>query len=301
VIHSIRIRDFQKHRKKTIKFDSDVTTIVGSSGTGKTAILRALKWVLTNHPRGDAFIHHDASKASVSLRIDDHRISRRRGKGNTYHLDGSKFQAFGNNTPDEIARIINVSDLNFQGQHDASGFWFSMSPGEVSRQLNSIVDLSIMDSTLANLASMLRATSAEEKVIQSRLDAGQQARDALKETKRMDEELKVVERLEQRHEWAAVCAGRLSDLIEQALSVQAIKDRAAQRLSRGQKLIKTLEKLGLSLSKVKGHREQLSSVVHQIQAERTRKKTARQQARELEEELHQLIGDTCPLCGKQIQ
>ena len=42
-----------------------------------------------------------------------------------------------------------MPDICWQGQHDSS-FWFAASAGEVSRQLNAIVDLAIIDTTLTN-------------------------------------------------------------------------------------------------------------------------------------------------------
>lgn len=43
----LRIQNFQAHKDTTIEFDR-ITTIVGPSDTGKSAVLRAFKWVEKN-------------------------------------------------------------------------------------------------------------------------------------------------------------------------------------------------------------------------------------------------------------
>jgi len=66
-----------------------------------------------------------------------------------------ELKAFGNEVPEDVARALNVSDLNFQGQHD-SPLWFTETAGEISRRLNDIVDLSQIDSTLSAIDSIVR-------------------------------------------------------------------------------------------------------------------------------------------------
>jgi exonuclease SbcC len=230
MIEKLIIRNFQCHKRLKIEFDPLVTTIVGPSDVGKSAVLRALGWVTTNHPRGEAFIRDGADKATAILSVDGHKIKRSRGSKNTYELDGSKFTAFGNATPDEIAAVLNLSELNFQGQHDAA-FWFSESAGEVSRQLNSIVDLSVIDSTLSNLSSALRKANAEERVTQARLDSAREDRKSLRSVKQADKALKKVEALGEKARDAAFQRALLAALLKKAAGHQA----KAKRLPKGLK------------------------------------------------------------------
>lgn len=51
----LRIQNFQAHKDTTIEFDC-ITTIVGPSDIGKSAVLRALKWVAKNEPKGTSFV-----------------------------------------------------------------------------------------------------------------------------------------------------------------------------------------------------------------------------------------------------
>ena len=58
MIKQINIKNFQSHKSTQLKLDPGVNVIVGSSDSGKTAIIRAYLWVVDNRPLGNAFVSH---------------------------------------------------------------------------------------------------------------------------------------------------------------------------------------------------------------------------------------------------
>jgi DNA repair ATPase RecN len=176
-IIKIKLENFQIHRGEVeIRFAPTITTIRGPTDVGKSAILRALRWTCLNDIPGDDFISEGEKRVAVSLDVVlgkvKHAIKRIRQRGgsvNTYELDGEEFKSFGSSVPTPIARILNLNQINFQGQHD-SPYWFSETAGEVSRQLNSVIDLSIIDSSLSNIASALRQAADRRNICQERLE-----------------------------------------------------------------------------------------------------------------------------------
>lgn len=169
MLESLLIQNFRIHEKRRIDFDPRITTLTGPTNSGKTAAISALRWVCLNSPRSDAFIRRGARGASVQLLADGHKIGRRRGKGtNCYVLDGEEFHAIGTSVPDTIADVLRVGNLNFQGQFD-SPFWFGLTAPEVSRQLNAIVDLDIIDESLANVGKVVRSAKASAALADQRL------------------------------------------------------------------------------------------------------------------------------------
>ena len=241
-LESLIIRGFEGHKRLRVKFDPHVTTIVGPTDAGKSAILRALTWVMTNRPLGESFIHHGADRASVTLRVDGRKIRRvRGGSTNTYSLDSTTHATFGSDVPDDIKQVLNIGEISVQPQAEAPGFWLARSPGEIARQLNSIVDLSVIDRTLGSLAGHLRTALSEERLIQVRIDAALEERKRLAYAKRMNMALQRVEALAEEQAQRGATRARLALLVEQAQRNQerferlsAMADACARVLSTGE-------------------------------------------------------------------
>ena len=141
---SIQLVDFQAHKRLAIDFAPGITTIIGPTDRGKTAILRALGWVAQNNMAGEEFIREGAKETRVELVVLDGKklrtIVRTKGKANTYSLDGKEFVSFGQGVPRDVAQLLQLNEINFQGQHDAP-FWFAETAGEVSRKLKRLLTL----------------------------------------------------------------------------------------------------------------------------------------------------------------
>ena len=165
MIKSISIRNFQSHRSSVLKFTKGVNVIVGESDSGKTAILRALKWVMYNKPNGDSFRRHNTDNTSVSLFIDKQTIAREKGKNNVYALDDKEFKAFGTKVPTEISDVINMNDINFQSQFD-SHFLLNKSGGQVASFFNELANFEKIDSSLIAINSNIRKIKSEVSVKQ---------------------------------------------------------------------------------------------------------------------------------------
>jgi hypothetical protein len=83
--------------------------------------------------------------------VDGKEIERTKSaSNNTYSIDGTDLRAFGQGVPDAVAAVLNVDDINFQDQLDPP-YWLTLTSGEVSRQLNALIDLSIIDETMKNI------------------------------------------------------------------------------------------------------------------------------------------------------
>lgn len=180
-LQRLKLCDFQAHRELEIALAPTITTIVGPTDAGKSAVLRALRWICLNDLPGDAFIREGAKRAEVSLELDSgNTITRSKGAHglNLYTLDDEEYQSFYTGVPSAIADLLRLDPLNFQAQHDSS-YWFSETPGEVSRQLNAVVDLSIIDTTLSAVATEVRRASERKTIAAERLQTVQAEHDAL--------------------------------------------------------------------------------------------------------------------------
>lgn len=178
-LETLTLENFQAHKKLTVAFAAGITAIVGSSDVGKSATIRALRWAMQNTPDGLEFVRHGEKEAVVTVEIDGRSLVRSRGKSeNFYGLEGDEFKAFGKGVPTEIADFLRVADINFQSQHDAP-FWFSLSPPEVSRQLNQIINLSAIDEVLSTLESQKRSASSQVAVLEQRVSEAKRTQESL--------------------------------------------------------------------------------------------------------------------------
>lgn len=167
MIERLQIKNFQTHTRMDVVFDKGVNSIVGPSDSGKSAILRALLWVLFNTPSGDTFRTHDTKKTAVQVTIDGKTIKRVRSNTlNTYKFNKKVLKAMRTAVPEEIERLLNLGIVNYQAQHDAA-FWFCETAGEVSRQLNQIVNLDIIDKHITYLHSNQRDANACLRIFQN--------------------------------------------------------------------------------------------------------------------------------------
>ena len=305
MIRTLSIRNHGSNHKIDIDLDERITCLTGESYTGKSWVVRAVKWLALNRPAGTSFIRWGTKRSTVSAGTDKHTVTRRRSKTeNIYIVDGTSLKAFGNNVPAKVQKILNLSDLNFQTQqempHGAGPlFWFALSPGEVAKRLNKIVNLDLIDRTLGNLGKAVHRSKVELDI----------CRDRRKEARERAEELSFVDEMVQ--EWEEI-----KDIQEQIRKVKhdyraleeallhVIWDQKEVKKTRqvSNEIIPELEHLEALRAEIIREWEQYQELAHMIgNIERGEK--ARAEA--LEELTHaqsdyvKAMKGRCPLCGRK--
>ncbi len=344
MIERLQIKNFMTQEKQDITFSPYVNVIIGSNYAGKSTILRAIKYVAKNKPSGDSVINWDADKTVIQITCNKRKIIRIRSKYiNLYKLKkigqkkSKKFKAFGNDVPIDIQKVLGLSDINFQGQHDAP-FWFCKTAGEVSRQLNMIVNLDVIDSTLSKIQKNKNTTDTMIKVISSRLESVKEKRVELEYVKKINEDLENVESLDKQYKEKALKCSMLDDLIKsielyasqhknslnqvlcggiglkKGLRLQKIAlntEKLANLIETCQNLQKTVNsrppsfKLIERIQKEKNtlikQREELSSLINNIKFYEDRLCLYKKRLKENEKELKLITKNRCPLCGKKTK
>lgn len=156
MIEKLTLENFQSHKYTELEFAPGLNAIIGQSDTGKSAILRALRWVITNRPSGEAYRSYWGGDTEVIIQLDNSSIMRyKSASGNGYKLNGSVFQAIGTTVPDEIASALAIDEVNFQQQLDRP-FLLDSSPGEVAQHFNRVAGLDKIDSAVQTVQSKIR-------------------------------------------------------------------------------------------------------------------------------------------------
>jgi exonuclease SbcC len=297
MIKSLELRNFQRHKKLKVKLAPGITTIVGSSDKGKSAIIRSLKWLARNKPNGSGFIHHDAKTAAVRLKTSRCKVVRRKGEaGNSYSLDGRKLKSFGSNVPTVVEQALALADVNFQGQHD-NPYWFSLSAGQVSKELNAIVNLSLIDTSLKSAATIHRKAVDKKDV----------AREAYQTSKTVARDCKYVQQAAKDLELVQIAQRRWLQLKSEADGLEDIVRRLAEA---GKPVLVKLpgpedfQPLGRLHTKAREAKEQasdLQTLVLQIKSAAREVKATRKLVAKTEHEFqHQTKGELCPICQRKM-
>lgn len=230
--------NFQCWKKLVLKFGPGVTTLLCPTDGGKSAALRFLRWMCLNKCKGK-FTRTGAKQVLGKLFVDDHVIGRIKGKRNEYSLDGHKLKAVGiNKVPRPIAKLLRVTEDNFQRQHDKH-YWLTESPGQVSRRLNEIINLDDMDETLDRLASDVRRTKATVSFCKERLAKAEQEKEKLSWARKMQIRLEAVQQTQDRLEALEWEVQELGSLTAKAIEADKVFRTARKRADQMHKAIET--------------------------------------------------------------
>jgi exonuclease SbcC len=164
MIERIYIKNFQSHEKTTLNLDPHVNVISGRSQAGKTAILRALYWLIQNRPSGLRFkskFAQDDEPVKVMVKL--------KGQPNIWHIKGNDheyvigkevFGKVGKAVPDLVAEALNFSELNIQQQLDIP-FLITGSPGNIAKTINRITRLENVDIWTSELTTTINSLNKD--------------------------------------------------------------------------------------------------------------------------------------------
>ncbi len=176
MIESIKIRNYQSHRLSILNLSGGVNVITGISQSGKTAILRALNWVINNRPSGSRYINQFAKDKSTSVEIvvDGDTIRRKRtGRFNGYELTHREtktaYSGMSTAVPDKIVELLNISDLNIQHQLDVP-FLITDSAGKISKTINRVTKLEKADEWVTAITRQLNSATNRKLQTQKSID-----------------------------------------------------------------------------------------------------------------------------------
>lgn len=196
------IKYFQAHKDSIIEYSPGVTYLVGDNDSGKSAILRSLRWIVENSPSGFGFRSHFANKKDVTfstMEFNDTEVSRERSNSiNQYIVGSEEYKALAGKVPEEIKEIIKLDDLNIQNQYEPY-FLLNATPGKIAEKFNEVFGLEIIDTSYTNIKKII------SKAKNSKTHTDEQAKKQQKDIKELawiddiDKDLCVLEGKEERN------------------------------------------------------------------------------------------------------
>lgn len=185
-IKRLTLENFQSHKFTIIDFDDGLNAIVGPTDSGKTAILRAIKWVLYNEPQGDSFIRQGESQTSVQILFSSgvvvkrYRTKSKNGYEITY-ADGSttSFEGFGSQVPQEVLEATKMPKITLrQGETRSLNmaeqlegpFLLTDNPSLKAAAIGKLVQADVIDYALGQVNLDLRNKKKDVRDLEDELE-----------------------------------------------------------------------------------------------------------------------------------
>lgn len=178
-LKTIILNNFQSHKHTVLDFNEGLNVVIGPSDTGKSAIIRAIKWVLYNEPSGDYFIRQGENEVSVTLIFSDNtKIKRYRSKSKNQYIlydnlgEEIKYEGFGLGVPEEIIEKIGIekiyldseeSNLINLGEQLEGPFLLSEKTSTRASAIGRLIGVNIIDDALKETLRDLRNSSIQKK------------------------------------------------------------------------------------------------------------------------------------------
>lgn len=238
-IEKVILENFQSHKNSVIEFDNQLNVIVGPSDSGKTAILRGIRWALYNEPSGDYFIREGESECNVTIVFNDGtKIKRHRSKSkNSYFLYDSnnnetKFEGFGISVPQEIIdktgikKILLDSDLssaiNLSDQLEGS-FLLSERGSTRASSMGRLVGVNIIDDALRETLKDSRNLTSNKKNIDENILQLEKELIEYNYLERLSEQVNNLEAIRNKIQLKSNTVSKYKDLFQKFLSLSQEK------------------------------------------------------------------------------
>ena len=278
----------------SIDTNKNVTIISGPSDHGKSAIVRALKWACFNRPRGSGFVTHGQDKCRVGVEIDGVKIVRKKTKKvNGYLIDGRSLKAIGVSVPPEVEQFLNVSELNFQSQHD-SPLWLTLGPRQAGKELNKIVNLDQIDIGLDFIQKEVRQGKVEVDLLE---DSIVEAEETVADLQWVKEAEKDFRKLKETAARIKDTAARLEQTRSICLSLKKSRSALSKAVERKQKAVRLFEKMEAIRERQQG-REKLTVILDGLKELQADLRIKQEGLKKFEDQVNSV--EKCPTCNRPL-
>lgn len=312
MLTSLEVENFQSIRKLSVKLGK-FTVVTGATGSGKSAVLRAMR-LLAFNARGTGYITRGQKTCKVAAGDqeqgwavgiergiargkDAYRLAHGSQSGDEPHVE--TFTKLGGEVPEQVQAALQLSELNFAAQFDRP-FLLDSSGGEIARVLGRLTNvtllfdaareasrrrLEIMGDLKRAEANLVRLTEAAQRFrgMRERHAAVSDAESALENVRGRTAHLDRLRVLAARLEAAEAALER--SVPPQVPSAERL-DELTSRLGRLRQLLSTLDTAVLAEA---GARFAMGEAAKTEQAGHQR--------------LHEVLvaAGQCPMCGSEIR
>ncbi len=318
MLTQVEVESFQSLRKLSLQLGR-FTVVTGPTGSGKSAVLRAVR-LLAFNARGTSYIARGAKSCKVaagdreqawavgiergvSRGKDCYRVSRlvadpMAAEGYLDEPQVDVFTKLGGEVPHDVTHLLSLTELNFAAQFDRP-FLLDASGGEIARVLGKLTNVTLLfdaarEANRRRLEVMGDLKRAEASLA-GLIEAAQRFRGMHERRAAVSEAESVLQRV---HE-VTVRAGRLRVLTDRLEAAQAALERAVPpEVPDGSRLDELAGKLARLRELVAGERQAREEAVRQHHFA----EVACAGEQDAHDKLHEVLVDAgqCPTCGSVI-
>ncbi|NLI12500.1 MAG: AAA family ATPase [Peptococcaceae bacterium] len=249
-IERIEIFDFQSHHRTVLEPApaGQLTVIAGPSDSGKTAIIRALRWLYYNTPQGTDFINVKTNTAKIAITFTDGRQvtrERHRKNYNRYNIfEGEKwhtYEGFGAGVPLEVQEVTGVRpvtigdlelNLNLAEQLDGPFLGKSVSAGARAKVLGKLAGTEEIDYAQKQLNTDLYRRRQEEKALAAEIAGLEEQIKEFDYLPALAERIEALDQVVAKIKAARECRQKLAGAREQLRQVNSEMEAAQTMISR---------------------------------------------------------------------
>lgn len=300
MIKEIQIQNFQSHSDSVFSdLSKGLNVIIGHTGAGKSAALRAVRSVLFNKMK-TSFISNWGGECSVTLTLEnDCKVKRVRSKSkNEYWVDKLQLTSFKTEVPKEVCDALNLGDVSYQSQFDPF-YLIRESSGKVASHFNKVAGLDVIDTATASISAKIRETSANIKTDKKELEILDAQLIKYVDLDIFEKEVKKLERKRELYKEQVKSIGEMSSLLDEIKDIdKAI--RKQEGLSELKDIVENICMYHTVFLKNKKEAAAVDTIVKHIKYVTTTIKNIAQQITEDTNKLSEIMPDVCPICNNTI-
>lgn len=312
MISDVIIENYQAIEKAQLGLGM-FTVVTGPTGSGKSAVIRAMKLAAFN-ARGTSYVRHGATSCKVMLGFREEGAAvaiERGGRGrDSYKVavhDETEpktweYTKLAGGVPEEVSQVLRLSRLNFAGQFD-SPFLLTESGSEVARTLGELTNVTLIFEAAREANRRRQAIAADLKKAEVSLA---QLREQAQRFRTLKAQREALQHAEAGLAVVQAHAGRLGRLKQLAAQLaKAQQDRAWVQRVLAQHEVPSLDKaeqIAGQLATVRG----LVRAAAEAAGDAAGQRFAAEQAALAEDTAHKAFHNalveagTCPTCGQGV-
>jgi DNA repair ATPase RecN len=311
VLTQVEIENYQSLKKLSLELGR-LTVVTGATGSGKSAVLRAVR-LLAFNARGNGYISRGAKSCKVAAGDqeqgwavgiergvargkDCYRLAHQPQSGDAPHTE--TWTKLGGEVPEQIQSALQLSELNFAAQFDRP-FLLDSSGGEIARVLGKLTNVTLLFDAAREAERRRREIMGDLKRAEANL-AG--LAEAAQRFAGMRERRAAVSEAEEAMERAHQLTVRLGRLRALTGRMEAAQEALEKAVPPEVPPADRLDELAGKLARLRGLFTAYDEAMMAADGAQFAAEQAHLAMRAAEDRLHEVLAEAgqCPVCGQAV-